>query len=103
MQKVIKSEVVLGRSTAYRRKRTTRITPTIRIPTPTILKPSPTKQPSTPTPTIRPQVTTQTQSLKKGEYGIAAGGNLPFLSQSDLDNYFSQLQSLGTKWVRFDI
>jgi hypothetical protein len=35
-------------------------------------------------------------------YGIAAGGSLPDMSASDLDNYMSNLQTLGAGWVRFD-
>jgi hypothetical protein len=37
------------------------------------------------------------------EYGIAAGSGLTSLSQKDLDQYFGSLQSLGVRWVRWDI
>ncbi len=37
------------------------------------------------------------------QYGIAAGSSLTSLSQKDLDQYFQNLQSLGVKWVRWDI
>lgn len=36
-------------------------------------------------------------------YGIAAGGGLTYLGQSDLDTYFSGLKDLGVTWVRWDI
>jgi hypothetical protein len=35
--------------------------------------------------------------------GIAAGGDLTSLSQSALNQYFSQIKDLGAKWVRWDI
>lgn len=38
-----------------------------------------------------------------GSYGIAAGGGLIWLGQSDLDAYFSALQALGVTWVRWDM
>jgi hypothetical protein len=36
------------------------------------------------------------------QYGIAAGGDLPSLSQSDLDARMAGIQALGVGWVRFD-
>ncbi len=35
--------------------------------------------------------------------GIAAGGGLTGMSQTELDTYFLQLKILGAKWVRWDI
>lgn len=34
--------------------------------------------------------------------GIAAGGNLIYMNQDELDKYFSDLEELGVKYVRFD-
>jgi hypothetical protein len=63
-----------------------------------------------PTVSATPAIPTKTQDRaqdqspnKVKEYGIAAGGVLISLSQNDLDQYFSSLQSLGVKWVRWDI
>lgn len=102
MGKVIKSEYVLGKSTFGRRKQIVKDTPTVQPPTPTIPKPTPTSLP--PTPTVQTPIPTPTQlSAKAGEYGIAAGGGLTNISQNDLDQYFQNLQSLGVKWIRWDI
>ena len=37
------------------------------------------------------------------DYGIAAGGNLIYLNQSEIDKYFMQIKELGAGWVRWDI
>ena len=101
MRREMESESVLGKSAPGQRKKIGKITPTAQSPTPTIPKPTPTGLP--PTPTIQPQLPTPIPSLNKGEYGIAAGGGLTYLGQTDLDLYFNNLQSLGVKWVRWDI
>lgn len=36
------------------------------------------------------------------EYGIAAGGNLPYANQTQLDQYFILLKELGVSWLRWD-
>lgn len=102
MGKVIKSEYVLGKSTSLQRKRTVRVTPAVRPQITAVPTKSPTSQP--PTPTVQVPTPTPIQlSVKAGEYGIAAGGGLTNISQNDLDQYFQNLQSLGIKWVRWDI
>lgn len=35
--------------------------------------------------------------------GISAGGSLIYMSQDELNAYFSNLQDLGVKWLRWDI
>jgi polysaccharide biosynthesis protein PslG len=62
--------------------------------------------------TKRPKPTTQTTtttpakgttSVTTKEFGIAAGGGLAYLGQTDLNKYFSAMKTLGAKWVRWDI
>ncbi|MBU1130004.1 hypothetical protein KKE45_01640 [Patescibacteria group bacterium] len=74
-------------------------------------KPTSTRKPkrggnlSTPTSTATPSPTsipTPTVSPTLNQLGIAAGGDLPYLGQSDLDIYFSQLKELGISWLRYD-
>lgn len=43
------------------------------------------------------------QTIRPGDFGIAAGGDLTSFSQNELNRYFDNLRSLGTKWVRWDI
>ncbi len=62
--------------------------------------PTPTKKP-TPTPTPIP-TPVPIVIAKQNQYGIAAGGGLSYLGQTDLDTYFSQLKNLGVSWVRYD-
>jgi polysaccharide biosynthesis protein PslG len=57
-----------------------------------------------------PQVTSTSSAQQplavvepKAESGIAAGGGLVYLGQSDLDAYFADLQALGVGWVRWDV
>ena len=42
-------------------------------------------------------------SVAGAQFGIAAGGALGYLGQSDLDKYFADLSALGAKWVRWDL
>lgn len=63
---------------------------------------APTSTPSsTPIPTPIP-VAISPLSTGNG-YGIAAGGGLTWLDQSDLDAYFQSLKDLGVTWVRWDL
>lgn len=75
-------------------------------PDPNIFKvnvlPSPTPVSETPNNTSSSQISGNS-TVGTPEYGIAAGGGLIFLSQSDLDKYFSGLQALGVTWVRWDV
>jgi polysaccharide biosynthesis protein PslG len=69
--------------------------------------PTPIRRPrSTPTPTMsvvsHPTPIPIVINSSQNQYGIAAGGGLPYLSQADLDIYFSQLKGLGVTWVRWD-
>ena len=59
----------------------------------------PTPPPQKPTLTLVP---TPTITVIKRQYGIAAGGVLPFMDQAQLDLYFTQLKELGVTWVRYD-
>ena len=45
----------------------------------------------------------QVTNTKTSGYGIAAGGDLIFLDQTEIDSYFVQLKELGVEWVRWDI
>jgi hypothetical protein len=38
-----------------------------------------------------------------GQYGIAAGGDLTYMNQEELNSYFDQLNKLGVTWVRWDL
>jgi len=42
-------------------------------------------------------------STLSSNIGIAAGGDLTYLDQQNLDNYFQNLTQLGVTWVRWDI
>ena len=41
--------------------------------------------------------------MKDNQFGIAAGGGLIYLDQSDLNEYFQKLKDLGATWVRWDL
>lgn len=43
------------------------------------------------------------KKVKYNQYGIAAGGNLIFLNQSELEDYFKNLKDLGVSRVRWDL
>jgi polysaccharide biosynthesis protein PslG len=60
-----------------------------------------------PPPTITMSITnhptpTPVAIISQNQYGIAAGGDLPYMSQADLETYFNQLKELGVTWVRYD-
>jgi GH35 family endo-1,4-beta-xylanase len=47
--------------------------------------------------------TSDDSNVSDGGLGIAAGGDLIYLNQDSLDDYFQQLKDLGVIWVRYDI
>lgn len=66
------------------------------VPTPTPLRASSTKV------ATKAEQGSEGQAPTHNQYGIAAGGGLPYFNQADLDIYFSQLKELGVTWVRYD-
>lgn len=42
-------------------------------------------------------------AIQDNGFGIAAGGDLVYWSQSDLDRYFQGIRELGATWIRYDI
>ncbi len=50
-----------------------------------------------------PKISTPVSVPATTGLGIAAGGGLAYLDQSDLDRYFNDLSALGVKWVRWDV
>lgn len=53
--------------------------------------------------TVEPPVNSVLNETQMPEYGIAAGGGLDNLNQTDLNKYFAKLKGLGAEWVRWDI
>lgn len=50
-----------------------------------------------------PAPTPTNVSRVDNRFGIAAGGSLMWMNQTDLDKYFSDLKGLGVTWVRWDM
>lgn len=50
-----------------------------------------------------PDINKELYATSDNGLGIAAGGGLIYLNQSDLDNYFDTLNNLGATWVRWDL
>ncbi|MDD3006542.1 MAG: cellulase family glycosylhydrolase [Candidatus Pacebacteria bacterium] len=47
--------------------------------------------------------TTTTANIVDNGFGIAAGGNLVYWKQEDLNRFFQELTNLGVTWVRWDL